>query len=294
MDSISQKSFRLLKKIKDPKIEIDRLEFYSLSLFIGHSDFQILITDCETNLCILLEDYVFDPKLDNSKKFAVVQFIFEDHHLLRANFWNTITIIVKNRLFSFVPRILFDESGISGYLKINSDFNPSRDEIMLTSHKHLELVNVFCVPKSVVKLASKYYPGKKIKYIHQSSSLIDGLISINELQLKKMAVFIDRFVLHVLVVSDKKLFFYNQYTIKKFSDYLKYIRIVAGEVKIDLEHHKILLYGYLSEKTAHFIELKKVMPQLTLGSRPNNLNFGYVFDEIHEHQYFDLFSTDMI
>lgn len=293
MERISQKSFRLLKKIKDPKIEIDRLEFYSLLLFIGQADFQILIADSETNRCILLEDYVFDPKLDNFQKFTVVKCIFEDHHLLRANFWNAITIIIKNRFFSFVPKALFKESRISSYLKINSAFNSSRDEVMLTPHNKLDFVNVFCVPKSIVNLASEYYPGKKIKYIHQSSSLINGIISINEPLHKNMAIYIDRFGLHILIVNDKKLIFYNQYTIKVFSDYLKYINIVAKELNIDLEQDKIILYGYLGKDTTHFINLKKTMHRLTLGNRPANFNFGYVFDEVHDHQYFDLFSTDM-
>src|SRR5210317_56079 len=108
-----QKSFRLLKKIKDPKFEIDRLEFYSLSLFIGSKDFQILIADTETRQCLLLEDYVFDAKLEESDKFAVVKYIIDDHHLLLANFWRAINFIIKNRTFSFVPEKIFEENRIS-------------------------------------------------------------------------------------------------------------------------------------------------------------------------------------
>ncbi len=75
MNRVNQKSFRLLKKIKDPKFEIDRLEFYSLSLYIGQKDFQILITDHETGYVVLLEDYVFDPELEDSKKNPQVKFL---------------------------------------------------------------------------------------------------------------------------------------------------------------------------------------------------------------------------
>lgn len=294
MDRISQKSFRLLKKIKDPKFEIDRLEFYNLSLFIGQSDFQTLITDSETNQCVLLEDYVLDPKLEDAEISALIKFIFDDHHLLLANFWKTINIIIKNRVFTFVPNKLFCEDKISKYLKINSLFNLSQNEVMLTYHEHLDIVNVFCVPKSIVELASKFYPGKKIKFIHQSSSLINGVISINEPGNKDIVIFIDRFGLHILIVNDKKLIFYNQYLIKKFTDYMKFIKIVSNEFKFDPVKDKITLYGYLGKNGPHFKALKKNMPQLTLGNRPENLKFGYVFDEILEHQYFDLFSSDTL
>jgi hypothetical protein len=70
LDRSNQKSFRLLKKIKDPNFDIDRLEYYSLSLYMGEKDFQMLITDLETSYVVLLEDYVFEPGLDDSAKKA--------------------------------------------------------------------------------------------------------------------------------------------------------------------------------------------------------------------------------
>ncbi len=294
MDKISHKSFRLLKKIKDPKFEIDRLEFYSLSLFIGLKDFQILITDSETKQCVLLEDYVFDPKIEASEKFKVINYIFDDHHLLLANFWRSINLIIKNRVFSFVPKSIFNEEYIDGYLKSHNTFNIEQEEVMLTYHQQLDIVNVFTVPKSLVDLTDRVYPNKKVRFIHQSSSLIDGVISKNQLGEKDVVIYIDRFGLHILVVKDNKLLFYNQYVIKKFDDYLKFIRIAGSELDFDLKQDNIKLYGYLGRETPHFNKLKETMTSLNLGSRPDNLNFSYVFDEILEHQYFDLFSTDTI
>jgi len=294
LSSIGQNSFRLLRKIKDPKFEIDRLEFYSLSLFIGIYDFQILITDEEVNQCVLLEDYVLDPKLKDSEKFSVTKFIFDDHHLLLANFWKSITLIIKNKVYSFIPRFHFADDQLFNYLNINTSYNLDEEEVMLTYHNQLDLVNVFSVSKSVVNLASDVYPGKKVKFIHQSSSLINGAIKLNSFEHQDILLYIDRFGLHIVVVDNKKLIFYNQYTIKKFGDYIKYIKIVTNELQIDLIQDQLILYGYLGANTPHFNELKKSMPNLVLGSRPENLNFGYVFDEILDHQYFDLFSTDKI
>lgn len=293
MDKINQKSFRLFKKIKDPKFEIDRLDFYSLSLFIGTKDFQILITDHETGYILLLEDYVFDPALSDESKKDVVRFIFDDHHLLLANFWKSINLIIKNRNYSFVPYDLFEEKKAATYLSINSSFNSFDDEIMLTYHKHLDLVNVFSVPIPIVRLLASLYPGKRVRYIHQSSSIINGVLTQNSPGKKDIAMYIDRFGMHVVVIEDKKLIFYNQYIIKKFGDYTNFIRIVAKELGIDLNHDDIKIYGYLGQKTPHFVELKKNIKQLAFGDRPANLKFGYVFDELMDHQYFDLFATEI-
>ncbi len=294
MDSTSQKSFRILKKIKDPKFEIDRLEVYSLSLYLGNADFQVLIIDTEINRCVLLEDYVFDPNLNDEEKTAAIKFIFDDHHLLLANFWKSIALIIKNKVFSFVPITLFNEDKIDSYLKLNAAFNPTQEEVMLTSHNQQGFVNVFCVPKSIVELTSKNYRGKKINYIHQSSTLINGVVSISKLGQNDIVIYIDRFGLHVIIANTKKLIFYNQYEIKKFDDYIKFIKLVANELNLNLKQERITLYGFLGKNTLHFKKLKEALPQLTLGNRPENLKFGYVFDEVLDHQYFDLFSTDTL
>lgn len=261
---------------------------------MGLKDFQILIIDSESNQCVLLEDYVFDADLNDEDKFDVIKFIVDDHHLLLANFWKNINLIIKNRTFSFVPKKLFTEEKISSYLKINSAFDPNLDELMLTYHTELDFVNVFSVSKAIVRLTSKVYPGRKVKFIHQSSALINGAISNNEIGEKDIVIYIDRFGLHIIVVKNKQLVFYNQYIIKRFDDYIKFIRMVADELDFDLNADKINLYGYLGKNTPHFNELKKTLAQLTFGNRPETLFYGYVFDEVMEHQYFDLFSTETL
>ena len=293
MDKI-QKKFRLLKKIKDPKFEIDRLEFYSLSLYLGQKDFQILITDHENNHVVLLEDYVFNTDVSEDEKYEVMKFIFDDHHLLLANFWKSIYLIIKNRNYSFVPHSLFDVSNASKYLSINSGFDTDSEEVMLTYHKFFDAVNVFSVPEKYVQLLSGIYKAKKVQFLHQSSVMINGLLTLNETDQREIAMFIDRFGLHIVVVQDKKLVFYNQYVIQKFDEYIKFIKMVSSELNFDLENDKIFLYGYLGENTPHFNELKKTLKQLNFGVRPKNLNFGYVFDELLEHQYFDIFAGQSI
>ena len=294
MDRSLSKSFRLLKKIKDPKFEIDRLEYYSLSLFIGVRDFQVFVIDNESRRVLLLEDFVFDPTLDDSMKYEVLQFIFEDHHLLLANFWKSINIVIKNRNFSFVPYALYDESCLGKYLKLNATLDTQSEDVMLTFHRRLDIVNVFTVPRKLREMLTEIYPGRSIHFQHQGSCLVNGAFQNNTSGNREFTIYIDRFGLHILIFDDKKLIFYNQYIIHQFSEYQKYIKLVADEFDFDVEQDVIFLYGYLGKNTPHYAELKKYLPHLTLGNRPDNLNFGYVFDELLEHQYFDVFSSEPI
>jgi len=288
------KSFRLLKKIKDPKFEIDRLEFYSLSLFIGNRDFQVMVTDSESRQILLLEDFVLDPTLNDEIKFDVLQFIFDDHHLLLANFWKTISVVIKNRSFTFVPYALYEEESIGNYLNYNASLDPNSEDVMLTYHKHLDMVNVFAFPVKLRELVTAIYPGRKIIFQHQSSCLINGTFLNNAPEMRDFTIYIDRFGLHILVMDDKKLLFYNQYIIHQFGEYQKYMRMAAASFNFDFEKDTVNLYGYLGKNTPHFAEFKKFLPHLSLGGRPNNLNFSYIFDELLDHQYFDMYSSELL
>ena len=278
--------------MKDPKFEIDRLETYSLSLFIGVKDFQILVADKESSRVLLLEDYAFDPAIDDEERYNTLRFIFEDHHLLTANFWMSIRIFLKNRQFSLVPEEFFEESMSATYLSINAPFDSSQDSLMLNFHEGFGLVNIFSVPTRITNMMSEIYPGRKIRYIHQCSCLIDGSYLKKGAAGKNFTVYIDRFGMHIILLEDGQLLFYNQYVIKQFGEYMKYIQLVAGEFEFDFANDPINLYGYLGKNTPHFAELKKSIHNLTMGSRPERLKYGYVFDEISDHQYFDVFSAE--
>lgn len=49
--------------------------------------------------------------------------------------------------------------------------------------------------------------------------------------------------------------------------------------------------GLYQKDSSHFNALKKDFPTLEIGNRTKKLNFGFKFDEIEDHQYFDLFGN---
>jgi hypothetical protein len=291
LNSIGPGSYRLLNRTKDPQFDIDRLEYYSLSLFIGHRDFQILIKDNESGYALLLEDMVLDPKITEKQKREVLKFIFDDHHLLLANFWKSINLVVKNQLYSFVPFALFDESSAASYLQSHTPFAANEDEIMLTYHQHYDLVNVFGVPRWIREMLTQIYAASSFNFQHQSGAIIDGMNGQNQGRSRSVLLFVDRFMLHFVVLEEKKLIYCNQFPIRKFRDYTHYISVVNREFGLDTDIDKITLYGFLGDNTPHFQELRKHFVNISFGKRPTYVKLGHVFDEIREHQYFDLFSA---
>jgi hypothetical protein len=291
LESKAKQTYRLLKNIKDPKFSIDRLDYYSLSLHLGPRDFQMLITDTELNRCLLLEDYILEMgEADGQQHLGVVKKLFDEHHLLRAGFWKNVTFSWKNRKFVLVPNALYSSTSGVHHLTANATVYPDHDLIFTRHHDGGDFVNVFAGDKGIFDFLQSTYINTSVHYVHQSSVLIDRAIAKSRLDSKEtLLLYIDRFSLHIAVAQGGSLRFYNQFPIKKFEEYIRFVHMVTNELGLRHKEARMLLYGYLGKNTPHYEELKKAMGQLQLGTRPEGLTFGYVFDEVSDHQYFDLY-----
>jgi hypothetical protein len=290
LSSETQK-FKLLKREKDTSFNIDSLERYDLLLMLGPYDLQIAVLDTNDQRILLLEDYILPGIKDVAERLTVYRQIFDDHHLLLANFWNEVKISFKNRKFSLVPEKLFDEDNPSVFLNLNTTYNELNESLHTISIDNLGLKIVFAVETMILDHIKSTYPKAEYKIVPHCASFIRGYEQfLKDSAGKYNCIYIDRFGLHQTIFKDGELQYYNLFPVNKFEDYERYIYMVSDNLGLNAEKDNFLLWGYLGAQSDHFLELKKKFPRIELGQRPRNLKLGYTFDEIPEHQYFDLFS----
>jgi hypothetical protein len=293
--AVSSTQFRLLRRAKDPKFNIDDLEHYNLMLQAGFSDIQLCITDTRKNRVLLMEDYVLPGVTNQVERVECLDCLFDDHHLLLAGFWNKIKVLVKNKRFSIIPKDLFVEESMEEYIRLNAPIDNDHHKYFFNHYKELSIINTFAVSNQVISFIDNTYKSKDIEYFHQSSALINGFKQyLNDSSRDTVCLYIDRFVLHIAVFQKGEFRFYNQFHVKAFKDYIRYANFVIDELSIDLKKDKFYVWGYLGENSTHFKMLKKKYPTLKFGKRPQGLKMGYVFDEIPEHQYFDVLSFNFL
>ncbi|NJM93558.1 MAG: DUF3822 family protein [Cytophagales bacterium] len=99
--------YKLYKRCKDANFNVDELEHYALSLQIGYRDFQLAVTDSRNGRVLLLEDFLLREVQQTEEKTDILREIFDNHHLLKAGFWNSATLALKSNKFSLVPSELF-------------------------------------------------------------------------------------------------------------------------------------------------------------------------------------------
>ena len=288
------KEFKLLKKIKDKDFDVDSLHQYNLQILTGSRDLQVTVIDSLTNKCLLLEDFALSRVQTYKDLTSILEDIFDSHHLLKAGFWKSVKVGFKNNKFALVPSKLFDESSLFDYLKLNCKVNKETDQLLYYKHLKSDAVNCFAVNKQLYNWFESLYPNVKIGYVHQSSPLIEGVLAqLPNYPEDTIFLYVDRFKLHVISSRNKKLEYYNQFTIKNFQDYVKYIMLVFNGLKRSQKTTNVVMWGYIGKQSTHYDEFVKYIKHVSFGDRPSFYTYGFVFDELQDHYYFDSYNLHL-
>ncbi|MGK7395093.1 MAG: DUF3822 family protein [Candidatus Cyclobacteriaceae bacterium M3_2C_046] len=285
------KKYQLVHKVKDRRhFNIDHLEHYSLLLQVGISDFQLCVTDTRDDSCLLLEDYTFSRIESVEDLVECLRELFYEHHFLLANFWKSVTLSVKSKKFTLIPNDLFSEEELPHYLKFNAQLDPDSEDYYYSPIKWLDANSIFAVDSQLIDFINSIYIKISVQIVHQGTALIESLFqNINFSQQKEMYVYLDRINMHIVVLENQKLILYNQFTIKSFSDYVKYMMLVKNELQIDINSQPVHIWGYFNEHSPHMQEISKYIKNIKIGGGPSFLKRGFVFDEIPEHHYLDVY-----
>jgi hypothetical protein len=70
--------------------------------------------------------------------------------------------------------------------------------------------------------------------------------------------------------------------------------LVMKTVGMDQQTSEVMLWGYIGKNSPHYLEFVKYVRNVSFGGRPTHMSFGYMFDDVQEHQFFDLYSLDLL
>ncbi|MCX8492118.1 MAG: DUF3822 family protein [Cyclobacteriaceae bacterium] len=287
--------YKLVKKIKDDRFDEERIHQYRLLIQLGVRDFQVAVVASSDQRLLFFEDYVLADLYTHQELMQLVKTLFEEHAILQAGFWMEVKISIKNNKFVQVPTDLFQSDKALDYLNFNARVDPAVETTLYCENTTQDIMTVFAIQSDLHLWLCEIYKNTKLNFFHQSAALIEGIsVYSANVSHEPLYIYVDRFKLHILSVQKDKLVYYNQFAITQFSDYVKYIMLVLNGLKMDQQTSEILLWGYIGKKSSHYTEFVKYVRNVTFGSRPENLGFGYMFDEVQEQHFFDLYSLDLL
>ena len=268
---------------------MDEIDQYSLIMQVGVHDLQFAVIDSQDNQCMALEDYKLLGIRTVNGRLKLIKRILDDHEFLIAGFWKDVKLCLKSHKFTLVPVNMFVQENAADYLALNSEIKTSFEEVNYYKQISVDIINVFAAETKMCEWIESIYKKKKVHIIHQGSALIEGVLKhADHIQEKGMYCFVDRGVLHIIATENDRLLYYNQFAARNKEDYLKYILLVFNELKMSNKKHKVFLWGFIQPNSDQMTLLKKYIRNISFGSKPSFLKFRYVFDEVEDHQYFDL------
>lgn len=277
------------QKLKDDRFNVEELQRYNLSLQLGNHDFRVAVTDNYTHRCLVLEDYTF---IQSEGIINTLQALYEEHHFLKAGFWNTVKIAFKNSLFSFVPTPLFSKVNMDAYLNVNVSLKD--ESVFYYKHDKPKSVNVFGANPRSISFFTAAYPGINLHFLHQTSVLIEGLRQYEDFSHQKhMSLLVEKNAINILVYQGDFLLYCNRFTFSLPTQMMQYVMAVMHELQLDQYGTKVIAWGDLKADSQIFEILQTYIYNISFGGKLPLLSYGYVFDEIEDHNYFDLFSIHL-
>jgi len=277
--------------VKDTKFTIDELDLYSLIMQVGIYDLQFAVVDSQDNVVMGLEDYRLQGIRTVNGRLRLIKEILDNHEYLTAGFWKDVKLCLKSHKFSLVPSNMFVQESAADYLALNSEIKTAFEEVNYYKQIAVDTVNVFAAESKLARWIESIYKRKKVHIIHQGSALIEGVFKhADHIEEKSMYAFVDRGILHLIVTEGKKLIYYNQFAARKKEDYLKYSMLVFNELGMSGKESHVFIWGFIKPSSEEMSLLKRYIRNISFGSKPSFLKFSYLFDEVEDHQYFDVLS----
>src|SRR5690606_23095909 len=141
--------YKLIRKIKDERFDVDQINQYDLLVHVGARDLQVGVVDTVENRMLLLEDFVFPSLSSHEELLGTLEQLFDDHAILKAAFWKNVKISIKNNKFIQVPEALFVEGSEEEYLRFNAHIDSDKESIHSVKNQRTGAVSVFSISREL-------------------------------------------------------------------------------------------------------------------------------------------------
>lgn|GEM_PF-3698546 len=277
-------------ELRDSKMDINLLSQYQLIITIADTGIIFLVNDTKESKCLAIEKYKF-PALATPENITIsLQNIWDSHPFLNAGYWDSVVLLFSNLKFAYVPDTFSDES-LNPEVFTRFNFRLASNEELL-SHKINGLATTcyFAVNQEVINWFSTFYSKSITNVTHSSCAFLNGLQNL-ESQSDHLHFYISENIIALVNFKENQLNYLNCFSFKTPDDILYTCTLVIDELNLDRKEAKLQLWSDSNETELILQKLRAYYPEVVIGKRPSHLKFGFQFDELQEHQHFDLYNA---
>ena len=235
---------------------ISPLSIYRLSIQVSLDGLSFLIYNKDTNAIIESEDIRFresETTINTTSSSIILDLptnidnVFKSNTLLNQPF-NKVSLYFDNELFTLIPKVFFDNSKISDYLKFNTKVLQT-DEMCYDYIENTEIVIVY-IPYTNV---NNYFFERfgTFDFYHKTSLLIENELK-NLTPLTTVSIYKNSTHFYIVVTKNKETTFLNRFTIQTPEDFIYYTLFTLEQLDINPDTTPISIYGKMVKDDAYY------------------------------------------
>jgi len=277
------------KKIiyKDDRLDVDHIDHYSLSFFIGINCIQLTVFEDKRKRLLLYEKHTFH----NQSVVDALQEIHKEHIFVSAGFWQKITVNIDSKQFCIVPNELFSFEHQFDYIKLNCPTDPNLDAYRSVTFDPFEIAFVFAIKKDIVKWFSDKYFNSDVRHCHTGLNLIKQAYKLIDKK-KNTGVFINlaEEEMQIVGINQGKLAIYNQFPIGKPEQLIKFVLLTIKQFTDLGQSTEIMLWAEQKRMDEFHSVFTRYFKNLTVGGRPK-IKLGVQFSELKPYEIAEVLSV---
>ncbi|MCJ7466964.1 MAG: DUF3822 family protein [Maribacter sp.] len=236
----------MIKKVTSSNtIEKTTEDFKKLSIQVSLNGLSFCVLDTISNTVLQSKKLFFDKELSPYNLQKELQAFLEQFQIAKQRF-SEVVVIHKNQLFSLVPKSLFKEDELAHYLKFNTKIL-ANNHLAFDEIKSYDLFNVYVPFVNINNYIFDLFG--EFEYQHHGSILINSLLN-GHISTKSPIcfVYISENHLDLIVISQKKLLFYNNFNYATKEDFIYYLLFTLEQLSLDPESIILKLFGRVGPK----------------------------------------------
>lgn len=219
-------------------------DFKKLSIQVGLNGLSFCVLDTISNKILAFEKITFKTASTPYLVLKELKTVLNQKSIVGTSFVEVV-VIHKNGLFSLVPKTLFNENELPNYLKFNSKIM-ANDHIVFDEISNHDIVNVHIPFTNVNNYIFDLFG--EFVFKHSGTVLITTLLNQNRSSGNPVCYMqVSEKEMEVVVISEKKLLFYNFFECKTNEDFLYYLLFSLEQLQLNLENVHLKLFGLVEE-----------------------------------------------
>nr|WP_321413769.1 DUF3822 family protein [uncultured Allomuricauda sp.] len=215
-----------------------------MSIQAGLNGLSFCVVDTITNKIIAFEKVSFKTQLTPYLMLKELKERLNGQNQIGKDF-SEVMVIHKNNMFGLVPKPFFNKEELPNYLKFNAKIM-ANDLIAHDEIPNQDIINVYIPYTNINNYIFELFG--EFEFKHSGTVLINALLNHNRTSSEPTCyVQVSEKDMEMVMVSEKKLLFYNQFEYKNKEDFLYYLLFSLEQLDMNLEKIHLKLFGTIEE-----------------------------------------------